>query len=134
VEGEGAPDAAGAVAARAAQAFDAALSDDLNTPEALAAVHLLVNEGNALLAGGGAGRAGAARLREQLASMDAVFGVLLPDDADRLSPDEQGLYDARQDARRRRDWAAADEARAKLLALGIVLEDTAKATRWRRAR
>jgi cysteinyl-tRNA synthetase len=66
--------------------------------------------------------------------MDAVFGVLLPDDADRLSPDEQGLYDARQDARRRRDWAAADEARAKLLALGIVLEDTAKATRWRRAR
>src|SRR4029453_6801537 len=38
---------------RAHQAFDAALSDDLNTPEALAAVHGLVAEANALLAGGG---------------------------------------------------------------------------------
>ncbi len=37
---------------RAAEAFDAALCDDLNTPEALAAVHGLVNDGNALLAAG----------------------------------------------------------------------------------
>ena len=39
-------------AASADEAFDAALCDDLNTPEALAAVHGLVSEGNALLAGG----------------------------------------------------------------------------------
>ena len=47
-----AADAVRALADRAAAAFDEALGDDLNTPEALAAVHVLVGEGNALLAGG----------------------------------------------------------------------------------
>ena len=64
--------------AEARRAFDAALADDLNTPEALAAVHGLVGRANALLAEGALTRAGAARVRAELAAMDAVFGVLLP--------------------------------------------------------
>ena len=53
---------------------------------------------------------------------------------DGLSPDEQALFDERQEARRRRDFARADGARARLEALGVVLEDTPKGTRWRRKR
>ena len=49
--------------------------------------------------------------------MDSVLGVLLPQGEDRLSPEEQALFDERQDARRRREFARADEARRKLEAL-----------------
>jgi cysteinyl-tRNA synthetase len=66
--------------------------------------------------------------------MDSVLGVLLPQGAERLSPEEQALFDARQEARRVRDFQRADETRARLDALGIVLEDGPKGTRWRRKR
>jgi len=53
---------AAAAAEDARRAFDDALADDLNTPEALAAVHGLVSRANALLADGALSRAGAARV------------------------------------------------------------------------
>jgi cysteinyl-tRNA synthetase len=120
--------------ARARQAFDAALSDDLNTPEALAAVHNLVSEGNSLLVAGSVSSSGAAALRAAVESFDRVFGVLLPAGGERLSTEEQALFDERQDARKRREFQKADAARAKLEGLGIVLEDTPRGTRWRRGR
>ena len=126
--------AAARIAVAAGQAFTIALDQDLNTPEALAAVHLLVNEGNALLAEGTLTRAGARLLREALGRMDQVFAVLVPEDEDKLSAAEQALFDERQDARKRRDFAAGDEARGRLEELGILLEDTARGTRWRRKR
>jgi cysteinyl-tRNA synthetase len=117
----------------ARKAFDAALADDLNTPEALAAVHGLVGEANALLAEGQLTRSGAEAVRSTIEAMDEVFGVLLPSAVeDRLSAEEQGLFDERQEARRQRDFARADEARARLEGLGVVLEDTPRGTRWRR--
>ena len=116
---------------KAREAFDRALEDDLNTPEALAAVHELVNEGNRLLAEGALTREGAARLRGQIESMDSVFAVLMPGE-DRLSPEEQALLDARQEARRMREFQKADEHRKKLEEMGVILEDTPKGTRWRR--
>jgi cysteinyl-tRNA synthetase len=119
---------------RARGAFDAALDDDLNTPEAWAAVHGLVTEANALLAAGAMTREGAARVRDQLRSMDSVLAVLFPEGEDHMSPEEQALFDERQEARAKRDFARADAARKKLEEMGIVLEDTPKGTRWRRQR
>jgi len=116
------------------EAFRAALADDLNTPEALAAVHGLVGEGNSLLAAGEVSREGAQRLRSALSGMDTVFAVLIPGEGDGLSSEERALFDERQEARRSKDYARADAARAKLESLGVVLEDTPKGTRWRRAR
>jgi cysteinyl-tRNA synthetase len=117
---------------KALEAFDTALGDDLNTPEALSAVHVLVGEANALLAAGEVTREGAARLRGAIEKMDGILGVLLPRSEDRLSAEEQALFDERQEARRKREFARADEARARLEALGIILEDSPKGTRWRR--
>jgi cysteinyl-tRNA synthetase len=134
VEREGPPGPAETHAMTARREFDEALSDDLNTPEALAAVHGLVNGANALLSEGALTRAGAEAVRAELASMDTVFGVLLPADADRLTASEQVLFDERQEARRQRDFARADGARKRLEELGVVLEDTPKGTRWRRRR
>jgi cysteinyl-tRNA synthetase len=119
---------------KALSAFDAALSDDLNTPEALAAVHGLVGEGNALLAGGLVTREGAVRLRSALERMDRVFAVLLPPDEDRLEPALQTLLDERQAARKARQFGRADELRALLDERGILIEDTAGSMRWRRKR
>jgi cysteinyl-tRNA synthetase len=123
-----------AAVTRAHAAFDAALGDDLNTPEALAAVHGLVTDGNALLAAGEVTRDGAERLLGELRSMDSVFAIFLPVGEERLSEAEQRLFDARQEARRGRDFARADALRGELEALGVVLEDTPKGTRWRRKR
>jgi cysteinyl-tRNA synthetase len=133
VAGDG-PEGPAALAAEEARgAFDDALADDLNTPEALAAVHGLVSRANALLAEGALTRAGAARVRAEIAAMDGVFGVLLPaEEEDRLGAEEQALLDDRQDARKKRDFARADAARARLEEMGIVLEDTPRGTRWRR--
>jgi cysteinyl-tRNA synthetase len=132
VEREGpVDDAARQAAQRAEEAFDQALGDDLNTPEALAAVHGLVNEGNALLASGSLTRGSAAVLLKQLEAMNDVFAVLLPVE-DRLSPEEQALFDGRQEARRQRDFARADALRQQLEALGVLIEDTPKGARWRR--
>ena len=124
-------------AVRAArETFAAALADDLNTPEALAAVHGLVTRANSLLGEGAMTREGADRVQRELASMDSVFGVLLPgaEQEDRLSAEEQALFDERQEARKQRDFARADAARARLEAMGVVLEDTPRGTRWRRKR
>jgi len=134
VDRDGEAGEAEGICAEARQVFDAALGDDLNTPEALAAVHNLVTRANALLAAGGLTRRGAERVRAELQSMDGVFAVFFPEGGDVLSAEEQALFDARQDARKRRDFAGADAARQKLVDLGIVLEDTPKGTRWRRKR
>jgi cysteinyl-tRNA synthetase len=116
------------------RAFREALAADLNTSEALAAVHVMVNEGNARLAAGGLSRGDAGCLRGLLEEFDRVFAVFRPAGEDRLTPEEASLLEARQEARRRRDFAAADAARARLLGLGVVLEDTPGGTRWRRRR
>ena len=134
VAGEGGPGPAAEACSEARRAFDAALADDLNTPEALAAVHGLVSRANALLVEGSLTRAGAACVRAELQAMDGVFGVLLPVTEESLSAPEQALLDERQEARRRKEFARADAARAALEALGVVLEDTPKGTRWRRKR
>lgn len=135
VDAEGPPGEAVAQACRKAQQdFDGALADDLNTPEALAAIHGLVTEGNGLLGSGALTREGVALLRAELEAMDGVFAILFPAE-DRLSPAEQALYDERQEARSRRNFHAADEARARLEAMGVILEDTPRrGTRWRRKR
>ena len=88
---------------------------------------------NALMAAGAVNAEGAAVLRKALEEMDGVFAVFLPAE-DRLSAEEQALFDARQAARVRRDFAGADAARHELESLGVVLEDTPKGTRWRRKR
>jgi cysteinyl-tRNA synthetase len=134
-KGDGPEGPAAELCASAEGAFREALADDLNTPEALASVHGLVGRANALLAEGEITRRGAHAVRSTLERMDAVFGMLLPmEAADQLSAEEQALFDERQEARRQRDFAKADQARARLEAMGVVLEDTRGATRWRRKR
>lgn len=139
VDDEGEAAGLGASAAAAVEAFEAALDDDLNTSEALAALFGFLRDVNTALDRTG-GRARSDELdaaRGALTSMDRVFGILelaLGGEAvdDDLAAWVDDMIAQRQQARADRDWGRADAIRDELTERGIVLEDTAQGTRWSR--
>ena len=120
--------------------FSDALDDDLGVPQALAALHVTVRAGNALLAGGTDKEALAARYRE----VRAMVGVLGLDPADPAWGERRDAghlhqvierlvgvtLEERAAARGRGDYASADRIRAGLGAAGIAVEDTPSGPRW----
>jgi cysteinyl-tRNA synthetase len=132
--------------AKAAQDFDAGLSDDLNTAIALAAVYDLVREANIAIDKGEFRQGDVAAAQEVLANFERVFAVIVDNDAQKLLElgygDSTGaLGDAeiekliadRNAARKRRDFATSDRIRKELADRGIILEDNRDGSvRWKR--
>src|SRR5262245_14722470 len=112
--------AAGAAAHE--EAFWRAVRDDLDTPQALAALHRL--EGDASLPP--ATRFASFQSFDRLLGLDldAEVGQALPDGA-------RELIAAREQARADRDFAAADRLRDRLAAMGVEVTDTRAGTTWR---
>ncbi|MFM4768319.1 cysteine--tRNA ligase [Aeromonas veronii] len=118
--------------------FKEAMDDDFNTPEAYSALFDLVREINRQK---GEEMAVAAALGARLRELGAVLGILQQDPEAFLKGDEadeevaeiERLIAERNQARADKNWAAADAARNRLTEMGIVLEDSAGKTNWRRA-
>ena len=129
-----------AVAARLAQArtdFRELVASDLNVPGALGVVFDLVREMNAAIDAGAVGAPDAADIRHAFEDFDKVLGVLALRRAEDAKPpvpvaEIERLIEERREARRNRQFARADEIRQGLDARGILLEDSAAGTRWKR--
>ncbi len=124
---------------RALTEFDAALDDDLNTAEALAAIFNLVRDVNAALDQGHFCQDDGPGIGQALERFDGIFAVLSeqmdasPSAATAIGDAEvEALLAERQQARARRDFARSDEIRQQLLARGIIVEDTKDGVRWKR--
>ncbi|MBC7898043.1 MAG: cysteine--tRNA ligase [Cytophagaceae bacterium] len=145
-----------AVAAQAEKDFREALSDDLNAPEAVAALFMYIQKANAELDRNGSDTSALATAREVFATIDGVLDlrprvVRLVVGAEAVEPDPATLPDTepveqeaiawaverlrgRLTARKSRDFAQSDALRAEVEARGFVVKDTALGTqleRWR---
>ena len=131
VEKQGSFDAAGR-GEKLREEFNAAMDDDLNTSEALGALFPYLRDVNTAIDEGSLDSAGARATLEAIRSADRVLGVL-PGAPETLPAEIERQIEARNAARKRRDWAEADRIRAELTSKGIVLEDGSAGTRWKKA-
>jgi cysteinyl-tRNA synthetase len=121
--------------------FHAAMNDDFNTPEAIAVLFELAREVNKART---PNRDEAAGLAAVLKELGGILGLLqadpeeflkggVSDSEEELSAEAiETLIQQRLDARRNKEWAEADRIRNELKEKGIVLEDGAGGTTWRR--
>jgi cysteinyl-tRNA synthetase len=122
------------------QAFTEAMDDDFNTPNALSVLFELARAVNKAKQENSEQADGlAARLRE----LGAILGILAQQPEaflqagsaqidDNQTAEIEALIQQRNQARADKNWAAADQARNKLTEMGIILEDGANGTSWRR--
>jgi len=113
-----------------------AFNDDLNAPEAMAALFEFIRMVNAELDSGGTDAAGLDAARKAFALVNSVLDIVPeePEVDDSLSEWVENRLAARRDARARRDFAAADAIRGELDGKGIAIEDTPQGTRWKKVR
>ena len=118
-------------AAAAKVKFNTAMDDDLNTPDALAAVFELVKDINTLGAD-----ASADALKAAAATFDeltGVLGLLYNRKTDEIPAEVMDLVNQRAAAKKAKDWPTADALRAKITEMGYVVEDTPQGPKVTRA-
>ncbi len=116
------------------QRFIAKMDDDFNTADGIAVIFELARELNTKV-GETASTGLATGAHALLIELANVLGLLeqlpLTDQSGHLDQEIQALVDARQAARKAKNWAESDRLRDQLSAMGILLEDTSQGVRWK---
>lgn len=117
--------------------FEAAMNDDFNTPIAFSVLFDCAKDLNKAKTDN---PIAASKLASVLKGLGGILGCLQDDPQQFLQSDSdidaahvEALIVQRNQARAAKDWGAADAARDALSALGVVIEDSANGTTWRKA-
>lgn len=111
--------------------FDEAMDDDLNTADAVSVIFELVKFANSNVTAENS-RALILAVREEILELGDVLGLILEKKEELLDEEIEGLIQERQEARKARNFARADEIRDQLLEKGIQLLDTREGVKWKR--
>lgn len=112
--------------------FEAAMDDDFNTADAISVVFEMVKRANITVTKESAA-AYIRRVKELLEKLLEVLGIHAERKEESLDARVEALIEERQTARKEKNYARADEIRAELTAMGILLEDTKEGVKWKRA-
>ena len=112
--------------------FEAAMDDDFNTADALAAIFELVKFANTNV-NENSSKEFAEGLYEELFKLSDVLGLKIEKKEEILDKEIEDLIQERQAARKAKDFKRADEIRDELLKKGIILKDTREGVKWQRA-
>ncbi len=112
--------------------FEAAMDDDFNTADAISAVFEMVKRANITVTKESAA-AYIRSVKELLEKLLEVLGIHAERKEESLDARVEALIEERQTARKEKNYARADEIRAELTAMGILLEDTKEGVKWKRA-
>ena len=112
--------------------YEEAMEDDFNTADAISAIFEMVKFTNTN-ANADSSKAYVDALYAQLEKQAEICGLILEKKAEILDEEIEKLIQERQEARKLKNFARADEIRNQLLEQGIVLEDTREGVKWKRA-
>ena len=112
--------------------FEASMDDDFNTADAISAIFDMVKLANSN-ANANSSKKFIKELRKSIVTLSDILGLKVVKSEELLDADIENLIKERQEARKAKNFARADEIRDELLSKGIVLEDTREGVRWKRA-
>lgn len=112
--------------------FEAAMDDDFNTADAVSAVFELVKFSNSNTSVENS-KEYLKKLYELIKNLCDILGILVDKKEEILAEEIEKLIEERQEARKTKNFARADEIRDELLAQGIILEDTREGVKWKKA-
>ena len=112
--------------------FDEAMDDDFNTADAIAAIFELVKYANSNVTAENT-KAFINTVKEKIVSLADILGLIVEKEEEILDSDIEKLIEERQEARKEKNFARAEEIRNLLLEKGIVLKDTREGVKWERA-
>ena len=111
--------------------YEAAMDDDFNTADAISAVFELVKLSNSTT-DEESSLEYVSLLKDTIEKLCDILGIITEKEEVILAEEIEAMIAARQQARKDKDFALADEIRGKLLDQGIVLEDTREGVKWKR--
>jgi cysteinyl-tRNA synthetase len=112
--------------------FDEAMDDDFNTADAISAIFELVKFANTHVTEN-SGREFVQAVKDEIVMLSDICGLIVEKKEEMLDDEIEALIRERQDARKAKNFARADEIRDILQDKGIILEDTREGVKWKRA-
>lgn len=114
------------------QKFETAMDDDFNTADAISAIFEIVRLSNSTISEAST-KAYVSYVKETMDKLCDVLGIITEKKEEILDSKVEDLIAKRQQARKDKNFALADEIRGQLLDMGIILEDTREGVKWKRA-